>query len=174
MRLNLRVALISLVALVAAGGLFNALSGSPAFTPQVAGGGKKSVTLVIDFGQKSGKPTIVKQLSELKPDIKGWDLFASANLSVEGTAEYPTGFVCRIDGWPTHSMQDCESTPTFAQGHWAYFVTNSKMGSTWILSGQGAATHSPECAGYEGWRWIDPNDSSATLPRYKTQPLACQ
>ena len=50
MRFNLRVVLIGLVALVAAGVFLPGLGIRSWFTPSVSGGGEKFATLVIDYG----------------------------------------------------------------------------------------------------------------------------
>lgn len=160
------------MALVAIGALWSGLMESGLIGPAAAGGSQKKVTLVIDYGTKSNRPMQTFELKNLPGDIKGWDLFKSANLSVRGTDPFPSGFVCRIDGWPNKAQQDCADTPNFAEGHWAYYVTNSSLGSGWLLSGQGAATHIPECAGYEGWSWVAPGEDSKP-PRYPVSQRGC-
>jgi hypothetical protein len=172
-RLNLRVALIGLVTLVAIGAVWSGLWDSGLIGPTKAGGKQKSVTLVIDYGIESNRPVKSEDLINLPSDVKGWDLFKAANLSVQGTDQFPSGFVCRIEEWPKKTLQDCADTPAFDEGHWAYYVTNSSMGSGWLLSGQGAATHMPECAGYEGWSWIAPGEESKP-PRYPVTHRGCQ
>ena len=171
MRNNLRVAFIGLLTLVIMGAIWSAFS-----TPRTGNGGTtaaKSVTLVVDFGKHSNRPVKSFALDDLPATVKGWDLFAAANLQVEGTSQYPTGFVCRISGWPAKANQDCEDTPTYNEGHWAYYVTGEELGSGWMLSGLGAAMHSPNCAGYEGWSWVDPGAESSP-PRFKPAIRACK
>jgi hypothetical protein len=172
-RFNLRIALFGLIALVAVGAGMSNFHLERLLAPTAANGAEKSVTLVVDFGRNSQRPVRAIELSGLPAEASGWDLFKAANLSVEGTGSFPSGFVCRINGWPTKSEQTCINTPTYAQGHWAYFVTNPAIGQGWVLSGQGASMHKPECAGYEGWSWVSPGQS-AQAPRYKLKIRACQ
>jgi hypothetical protein len=114
----------------------------------------KNVTLVVDFGKQSRRPIRVIAVNDIAQTLTGWNLFSLAKLKVQGTTQYPRGFVCRIEGWPTAKQQDCSSTPSFRSGHWAYYVTNFQLGGGWLLSGQGAGSHIPDCGGYEGWSWI--------------------
>jgi hypothetical protein len=152
MRLNLRVALWLLIALVAVGGLWS--TAQPDATKSGSSIGKR-VTLVIDFGAASGIQTRVQELDDVSQDATGWSLFETAGVSAEGTSDFPTGFVCRLEGWPTRADQDCADTPKYSEGHWAYYVTSSEIGPGWLLSGRGAATQVPECGGFEGWTWVE-------------------
>lgn len=161
MRLNLRVALVLLIALVAIGGLWSGFTTAPSENDL----GKpareqKIVTLVIDFGEKSGLPVRVLKVDNLSTEATGWDVLLQSGTKVQGTSQYPSGFVCRIDGWPSESVQACDDTPSFSEGHWAYFVTSKSLGGEWIMSGQGAATHVPECGAFEGWKWLGPGEDS--------------
>ena len=158
MRITLRVALWLLIALVAVGGLWKAAESSAGDVDESA---TKRVTLVIDFGAASKRPTVVKALGDVKQTATGWSLFKTAGIDARGTDEFPNGFVCRIQGWPSEQAQDCADTPTYSEGHWAYYVTSSELGSGWILSGQGAAAHVPECGGYEGWKWVAPGEEAS-------------
>ncbi|MEO0027878.1 MAG: hypothetical protein RL716_1209 [Actinomycetota bacterium] len=100
MRINLRVALIGLVALVAIGAVWSGILDGRFLGATPAGGNQKSVTLVIDYGIDSNRAVKSVDLINLPSDVKGWDLFNAANLSVQGTDQFPSGFVCRIEGWP--------------------------------------------------------------------------
>ena len=155
MRLNLRVALILLIGLVATGGLWSGLQapGSESVI-RSSNAALKSVNLVLDFGAESGRPVKTLKVENLPKDASGWELLVKSGTAVKGTSQYPTGFVCRLDGWPTVESQDCEDTPAFTEGHWAYFVTSKKLGSGWLLSGQGAASHVSSCGEFEGWKWV--------------------
>jgi hypothetical protein len=133
----------------------------------------KTVTVVVDFGKKSGRATRVIALSNISTSATGWTLLAQTKLKIEGTQQYPTGFVCRIAGWPTSKQQDCADTPTYKEGHWAYYVTSFSRGGGWLLSGQGAASHVPDCAGYEGWSWIAGGEANKP-PRFKVENRACK
>jgi hypothetical protein len=158
-----------LIALVAVGGLWSAGNSDATNVESAAG---KKVTLVIDFGEGSSRPPRVERLEALDQRASGWSLFASAGVAVEGTAQFPTGFVCRVAGWPSKANQNCADTPSYAEGHWAYYVTKRDIGVGWILSGQGAATHVPECGGYEGWKWVGPGEVSSP-PRTSPKLEAC-
>ena len=161
MRINLRVALFLLIGLVTLGSVWTGLSGQPSASDSKAPTGQhKSATLVVDFGAESGRPNKVIQVTNLPNEASGWDLLVQSKTTVEGTDQYPTGFVCRLDGWPTEQTESCDETPAYSDGHWAYFVTSKKLGGGWLLSGQGAATHVSECGGYEGWKWVGPNENS--------------
>ena len=133
----------------------------------------KTVTVVVDFGKKSGRATRVISLSNVSTSATGWALLTQTKLKIEGTQQYPTGFVCRIAGWPTSKQQDCADTPTYKEGHWAYYVTSFSRGGGWLLSGQGAASHVPDCAGYEGWSWIAGGEANKP-PRFKVDNRACK
>ena len=163
---------MGLVALVAIGLAWPGLTGGSKRSLEPIEHQSKTVTLVIDFGDESGRPVESFDLTSIKGDAKGWDLFSAAGLDVLGTDQFPTGFVCRIEGWPGVESRDCADTPTFSEGHWAYYVTNTKLGSGWILSGQGAAMHEPKCAGYEGWSWVKGNED-AQAPRFKPTHREC-
>lgn len=173
MRINLRVALAGLIALVAIGAVWSGLADAKPLAAVTAGGSLKSATLVIDYGTKSNRPIASFDLMDLPTGASGWDLFQAAGIAVQGTDQFPSGFVCRIDGWPNKSLQDCADTPAFDEGHWAYYVTNSSIGSGWVWSGQGAATHIPGCGGYEGWSWVAPGED-AKPPRFSISPRACK
>ena len=169
MRLNLRVALFLLIGLVAVGGVWSGVqpqSGEPEST------GLKTATLVIDFGSAAGKQSKIVELSDVPASETGWDLLVRSGIDVEGTSQYPTGFVCRLDGWPTAELEDCDETPSYADGHWAYYVTSRDLGGDWILSGQGAAAHVVECGGFEGWKWVGPREIS-TPPAISPEIREC-
>jgi hypothetical protein len=172
MRLNLRVALLGLIALVAVGAACSSLGDAGLISSSPVGTKPKNATLVIDYGVESKRPVKTFDLVDLPSDVKGWDLFRLAKLSVQGTAQFPSGFVCRVDGWPTLANQDCADTPSYLEGHWAYFVTNSSIGPGWILSGQGAAMHKPECGGFEGWSWVS-SGRQPKPPRFEVQIRGC-
>jgi hypothetical protein len=173
-RNSLRLALIGLIALVAVGS-FVANSKAPTAESSISKPVEdtKPVTLVIDFGKASGKSVQSFDLQNVKNNATGWDLFALAKLTVQGTHQFPSGFVCRIDGWPSEALQDCADTPAYSEGHWAYYVTSLQLGGGWLLSGQGAATHIPDCAAYEGWAWVAAGQESAA-PRFDVQLRGCK
>lgn len=178
-RPNLRIVLGALVALVALGwaassldlvripNSFDVQSSSSMATSS------GSVQLVVEYGQASGKANFVKSVKGFSGT--GWQLLQAAGLMVQGTDEYPNSFVCRIDGWPTESIENCHSTPSANRGVWKYYITDSKIGSGWLLSGQGAAGRQSICGQAEAWVRVEPGQSEADS-RPKTQPkvFACQ
>ena len=178
MRFSLRKVLLGLIALVVIGwffsglGLQNAGSDANPTSAQQSSKSTGSATLVVDFGPESGLDPIIRKVDNFGGT--GWELFAAAGVAVEGTAEFPMGFICRIAEYPEREKQDCLDTPKFSEGSWAYFVTDSKLGSGWLLSGAGAATHRPECGGYEGWLWVGAGESSGQqLPSVKPDLKPC-
>jgi hypothetical protein len=125
------------------------------------------VSEFIDFGP--GKK--IKSFCAFNFSGTGWDLLTST-AKVVGTSEYPTGFVCRIDGWPTAAMQDCKNTPTYAEGSWAYFLSNEDR--SWSFSGTGATTHHPACGSSEAWVWVEAGgDPTNAIPSLPPRVLKC-
>jgi len=152
--------LVSLVALVAIGGAIAALpdakpkvslaESSTKFTvePGPCGYlGKDGVSEFIDYGDS--RPFDVFCAAGFAGN--GWELL-TATTKVQGTSQYPVGFVCRINGWPTIAAQSCKNTPTYAQGSWAYFLSNAH--GTWSFSGTGSTMHHPACGTSEAWLWV--------------------
>lgn len=161
---KLRIALYALIALVAIGGALG-LRGlgsiqTPATSPTYSTGG--SVQLVIDFGSDSGRPTEEMRVASYAGT--GWGLFAAAGVAVEGTADYPNSFACRIAEWPSEATENCAGTPNPAVGYWKYFVTNPEIGSGWIASGVGAAGRTLSCGGSDGWLWVTPLTPASAVP----------
>ena len=173
MRLNLRVALFLLIGLVAIGGAWSGLqtSNSTDKTSSISPS-KKSATLVIDFGDDSGREPKAIELNDLPATATGWDMLVQSGVDLEGTDQYPTGFVCRLDGWPTVAAEACDETPSYADGHWAYYVTSKDISQGWLLSGQGASSHLVDCGGAEGWKWVGPRQES-TPPRISPAIREC-
>ena len=170
MRFTRRKVLLGLVALVVIGWAWSGL-GSNGQAPIESQAG--TVTLVIDFGAESGRAPIIRKVESFSGT--GWELFEAAGVEVAGTAEFPAGFVCRVEGFPSVANQDCLDTPKFNEGSWAYFVTNSKLATGWLLSGAGAASHRPECGAFEGWLWVAPGESSGQkLPSVAAKPDNCE
>lgn len=175
--------LIALVAFVAIGGLISTIP-SDAPSPNASNASNASnvdsgqcqtgsgVSLVIDFGSSSDKEVSEFCVSDFASS--GWDIFDAAGIDVSGTSEYPTGFVCRLSGWPNEDAQPCTKTPTTAQGSWGYFVADSTE-SDWKYSGQGAATRKPGCGAAEGWRFIEAGEAtSQSEPRVKPATFVCK
>jgi hypothetical protein len=78
----------------------------------------------------------------------GWLLLEQAGLSPVGTREYPKAFVCRIDGYPSSTSEDCQGPPNPAVGSWNYFIWTDQQ---WALSAVGAASRAVECGDSDAW-----------------------
>jgi hypothetical protein len=115
----------------------------------------QGVTLIVDFGTESKQKPIEKCVTDFSGN--GWQLFAAAGLKIEGTAKYPTGFGCRIEGLPVD--QDCGDKATFDRGYWSYFYADSGA-KVWKLSESGAADRSPKTGGFEGWVWTSNSETN--------------
>ena len=177
MRISLRMVLTALIALVAVGSLISIIPSDSQKTSQVENASQgqcengDGVSLVIDFGTSSNRE--VAELCATDFDSTGWALFAAAGVKVEGTSEYPTGFVCRVDNWPTAEEQPCTKTPTTAQGSWVYFMAEPGS-NTWQYSGQGAAMRIPSCGAADGWRFVEAGETIAqTAPRIMPATKSC-
>lgn len=165
-RLNLRWVLIALVSLVGIGGVIGVRS---ATAPAESSG---AVHLVVDFGAGSAKEVLDKKVENFAGT--GWQLLIAAGLKVQGTADYPNSFVCRINGWPSPSKESCSGTPSPTVGYWKYFIATSSLGGSWIASGTGAAGHKTECGSAEGWLWVTPESASDSKPRVKPEVQRCE
>jgi len=206
MRISLRPVLIGLILLVAIVGLVRVLPNS---SPQpTATGAVKvidgsctsehpGVTLIADYGIDSGRAPLVKcalgfnkTKNSADDAASGWQLFDAADVAVEGTTEFPVGFVCRIDGYPTKADQPCTSTPTYSQGHWAYFYAQHEAGygesatfgnrdsGRWLFSGAGASQHKPRCGSVEGWLFVKGDavtgETTNTQPSVEPKAFRCE
>ena len=176
MKISLRTVLIALVVLVAAGGVISTVpseqksDGTQNEVLQRQCSEGEGVSLVVDFGTSSGKN--IGEFCVKNFEATGWDLLAAAGLNAQGTSEYPTGFVCRLDNWPSEADQPCTKTPTNAQGTWAYF--NSKS-NAWQFSAQGASSRKPACGEVDGWRFVEPGEvASQSEPRVNPAAAACK
>jgi hypothetical protein len=168
LRLSLRVVLIALVALVAAGAIYNALPG--ASNHETASNftdgwcSDEGVTLHVE----AQGPTSTRCAKEFSGT--GWDIFAATSTKVQGTAQYPTGFVCRIAELPV--AQDCKDMPRFDEGSWAYFY--AEPGDTdWHFSPVGSATRKPSCGGVEAWVFVD-GGATSTTPAQAPRTFVCK
>ena len=178
MRLSLRAVLVSLIAFAAIGGAIAALPEAKTPSPKTSvstvsisqgacTGTTQGVSEFIDFG--GNNPS--KQYCALGFTGTGWQLLSAAT-QVEGTAQYPVGFVCRIAGWPAPAKQDCQNTPTYADGSWVYFLSNDHGG--WSFSGIGSTMHKPECGTSEAWLWVaGGDDPTLALPTSKPSVFKC-
>ena len=191
-QIPLRPVLIGLVALVAIVGLTRVVpTAAPSSTNGISGGidgqcssDRHGVSLVIDFGEAAGRDAMLKCVpgvnlpgNSASNALSGWQLFSAAGIDVVGTTEYPVGFACRIADWPPVADQPCTSTPTYSQGHWAYFYANQTSNQHWAFSGAGAAEHKPQCGDVEGWLFVKGDGASGTQanrePSPKPQVFSC-
>ena len=171
--------LVALVALVAIGGLISTIpsaesskhsSNSASFHDGQCSN-EPGVSLIVDFGKSSGREPLVRCAREFTGS--GWQLFAAAGVEVSGTDEFATGFVCRVADWPSVEKQPCTSTPTAAQGTWAYFVSTET--NSWQFSSQGAAMRKPKCGTAEGWRFVEPGEvASQSMPQVLPITVGCK
>lgn len=166
-----RAVLIFLIALVAIGGVINLeMEKSSTSNATVSDGvcSDKGVTLVVDFGSKSGQEPITRCVREFSGT--GWDLFEAAGVKVAGTSEYPEAFVCRIANFPHAEKEDCLGTPDFASGSWTYFYSSvsandeNSQPAKWQRSPVGAATRMPACGEFEGWLFANSPSEISTDP----------
>lgn len=133
----------------------------------------EGVTLVVDYGTVSKRQKQVFCLVNFgqKPSDTGWGLFGAANVKVEGTKDYPTGFVCRVNDYPSASQESCDMVPSATHGSWAYFT--AVPGSGWRYSPAGAAMSYPTCGQWQGWRYIEAGESRNNPPRLPAMPIKC-
>lgn len=135
----------------------------------------KGVTVVVDFGTSSKKPIRASCVGTVTDPLTGWEYISLFDHKVQGTTQYPTGFVCRIDGYPSVAKQDCQHTPTYAEGNWAYYQASVTSGGAWKPSPVGAAMTHPSCGSFEGWRFIEAGQStSQESPRFEAKPFECK
>lgn len=177
----LRVTLIGLVALVALGALLPGFlsmsvsnysangSQSPWGKPVNGECNLPGVTLVIERYPDSGSTK-----AHCVPGFKGtgWQLFAGAGIEVQGTTQYPAGFVCRIAGYPAEALESCTNTPNGRVGTWSYFYATAQDGGKWHLSMQGAAQRQPPCGSVEAW--VFSRGATPPLkPQFEPHPISC-
>ena len=134
----------------------------------------QGVTVVVDFGTTSKGRVQAECIGMVTDPLTGWEYISLFDHKVQGTGQYPTGFVCRIDGFPSATDQDCKDTPTYAEGTWAYYQASAANGGSWKPSPIGAAMTHPVCGSYEGWRFIAAGESTASeRPRLTPKPFDC-
>jgi hypothetical protein len=172
-KVSLRAVLIGLISFVAIGSLVSVNEGKhKSNTPQVSSSPcvDSGVTLIVDQGGSQDQ-VLIRCVKEFEGT--GWNIFRAANLNVQGTAEYPESFVCRIADFPSEDSEACLATPSFTKGTWVYFNATAEN-AEWMRSGQGAASRKPGCGDYEGWRYITSAAQSNTAPRIEARPFKCQ
>ena len=171
-RIRLRWVLVALVALVALGGMISRVPNIDLGFYSSKDCSVQSTTLLVDFGTGATPQSSLRCASNFTGT--GWQLFAATGTRVEGTNQYPTGFVCRIEQTPSAAAEPCVSTPDAKTGHWAYFYATAADGPVWHYSLQGAAMRKPKCGDWDGWRFILPGENAATTPpRQEPAPYSC-
>ena len=188
MKISLRPVLIGLILLVGLIGLTRVVPATSVDGEATQGActvDNPGVTLVVDFGLESKLPAIVKcaggfnsASSPVSNEMNGWQVFEAAGVPVEGTLDFPVGFACRIADFPKATDQDCQTTPSYAEGHWAYFNATTSPAKGWQFSGTGSANRKPTCGSVEGWLFVRGEVSSGTessvVPSIKPEPFKCQ
>ncbi len=176
MKIKLRPVLIGLILLVALVGLTRVV---PESTPNAQTSASaalswcnqtnQGVSLLIDFGAEAKQHPIVKcafgfnaASSSVSNELTGWQLFKAAGVEVAGTTDFTVGFACRIAGWPTPEKQPCTSTPTYAQGHWAYFYADTSSAGDWVFSGAGSSMRKPACGSADAWLFVTGDATNGT------------
>ena len=160
-----RAVLLFLLAIVAIGSVMTTTNSSPSPESRVADGpcSEDGTTLVIEFGPLE-QGSIVRCVEDFSGN--GWELFEAAELYVEGTADYPNSFVCRIENLPSSEVEPCDGTPSAQTGSWIYFVANADdEPRNWQRSPVGAASRTPKCGDSEAWVFSkEVNASPLTMP----------
>ena len=164
-----RAVLLFLLAIVAIGS-FTTTSTISSTTPSVTNLPKTvdgacsddGITLIVEFG-----PLDQESLTRCVQNFSGnsWDLFKAAELTVEGTANYPDSFVCRIQDSPSADEEPCDGTPNMQTGSWVYFVANADdEPRRWQRSPVGAASRTPKCGDSEAWVFTRDSSASPKIP----------
>lgn len=160
-----RAVLLILLAIVAIGSVTTTSNKSSSTDSRVADGpcSENGTTLVIEYGPLE-QGTIVRCVNDFSGN--GWELFEAAELSVEGTADYPNSFVCRIQDLPSSEVEPCDGTPNMQTGSWIYFVASADdEPRKWQRSPVGALSRIPKCGDSEAWVFSkDANASPLTMP----------
>ena len=160
-----RAVLLFLLAIVAIGSVTTTTNSSPSTASRVVDGlcSEDGTTLVIEYG-----PLVQESIVRCVQNFSGtgWDLFEAAELNVEGTADYPNSFVCRIQDLPSSEAEPCDGTPNGQTGSWIYFVANADdKPRKWQRSPVGASGRTPKCGDSEAWVFSkDATASPTTKP----------
>lgn len=172
LRVRLRTILIALVALVAIGSAVSTIPNVKLGFYSHKDCSVGSTTLLVDFGTGSTPESELSCAAGYHGT--GWDLFKAVGFRVEGTSNYPTGFVCRIEDVPAASSEPCLETPAASAGHWAYFYATAADPHTWHFSPIGAGMRKPNCGDWDGWRYLLPGeDPLSNQPRQVPNAYRC-
>lgn len=161
---------------VAALALLPAAVPAPAHAAGTAGYCKDAsgTTVVVDFTALGGD-VVVRCSARAGSSTSGVEALQAAGLTVTGTAQYGTNFVCRIAGRPGPEeelavqgdegyQEDCNGTPP-ENARWGYW--QARNGGSWRYSQTGAGTSSTTAGGFEGWRFLMNGDSSVPAAKPK-------
>lgn len=171
MRLRLGAVLASLVLLVAWGSMTTSSQSQKQSSTLVEGPcASNGIGLVVDFGIDAKQS---RQVCVLNFVGTGWQVLSTAGFRIEGTAEYPNTFMCRIDNVPSADHENCMHTPNPNTGYWKYFYATAASENKWIYSPAGAATRKPQCGDIEGWVYTNSSASKIQQPRTVPKPIKC-
>ena len=146
-----RAVLLFLLAIVAIGSVTTTSNNSESPVAQALDGpcSEAGTTLVIEYGPLE-RESIVRCVQDFSGN--SWELFEAADLTVEGTANYPSSFVCRIQNLPSTEIEPCDGTPSVQTGSWIYFLANADdKPRKWQRSPVGASSRKPQCGDSEAW-----------------------
>jgi hypothetical protein len=118
----------------------------------------QGITLVVDFQGLGGG---VNVRCAAQPVNNGYDAFRHTNVSYETVSG--KDFVCRIAAKPGDA--DCSAYPP-GNYYWSYWW--AKPGGDWQYATKGAGAHKPVPGAYEGWSFVNSDESSP--PRYPPPP----
>lgn len=79
----------------------------------------------------------------------GYDALHAAGFTTAGDVQDGPTFICRIDGDPTPTQQDCVATPP-ADAYWSYWHADVGQ-NTWSYSHVGAADYHPPAGSVDAW-----------------------
>lgn len=100
----------------------------------------------------------------------GWAVLVNGGFAVQGTIQFPSSFVCRIDGYPDST---CANTPPRSDS-WAYWYANPGE-RDWTFSPAGAADRTPRAGSVDAWTFGGGRPSippAAVLPTAALSPPA--
>lgn len=172
MRLFVRLSLIGLIGLTALGYWLSQSQPQQVLTQvQVADGfcSQPGISITVDFGTNSEVSPISKCVANYQGN--SWNLLTAAGIEVKGTAKYPIGFVCRLNNYPTETVEKCLDTPGAKTGSWAFFIAED---GKWKYSSFGASSHKARCGTSEGWRFLKVDEPQSTFPRATPVKTNCE
>ena len=159
-----RSVLLFLLAIVAIGTFTTTSNTEPSTGSRVVNGPCSEIgtTLIVEYGSL-GQSSIVRCVQDFSGN--SWELFDAAKLTVEGTANYPDSFVCRIQDLPSAEDEPCDGIPNAQAGSWVYFVANADdEPRKWQRSPVGAASRTPKCGDSEAWVFTRDSSASPKIP----------